>query len=90
MNRSQRVIRLFVHCFSATAAWFVFAVPALAQSPAPSGSGGGEGGSMDYMLSYLVVALALVLGVLVVGRASNRKDREGPGGYVEKNIMSDE
>ena len=41
------------------------------------------------MLSYLVVILAIVLGMLVVAKASNRRDRERPAGYVEKNIMAD-
>ena len=44
----------------------------------------------DYMLSYLVVILGIVLGLLVVAKASNRRDRERPAGYVEKNIMADE
>ena len=35
---------------------------------------------MDYMLSYLVVILGIVLGLLVVAKASNRRDRERPAG----------
>ena len=42
------------------------------------------------MLSYLIVILGIMLGLLVVARASNRRDRERPAGYVEKNLMGDD
>ena len=89
MNRAQRLVRSFVHILAA-AVWLLVACPAIAQPAPPADSGGGGGGSMDYMLSYMVVILAIVLGMLIVGRASSRRDRERPEGYVEKNIMADE
>jgi len=42
-----------------------------------------------YMLSYMLVVLGIVLGMLVVAKAANRRDRERPSGYVEKNIMAE-
>jgi hypothetical protein len=42
------------------------------------------------MLSYLVVVLAIVLGLLVVAKTSSRRDRDRPAGYVEKNIMAED
>jgi hypothetical protein len=45
---------------------------------------------MDYVLSYMVVILALVLGLLVVARSSSRRERERPAGYIGKNVMDDE
>ena len=44
----------------------------------------------DYMLSYLVVILGIVLGLLVVAKTSSRRDRERPAGYVEKNFGAEE
>ncbi len=74
-------------CLSATALGLVAATCALAADSA--GSKPTEGGISDYMLSYLIVILGIILGLLVVARASNRRDRERPAGYVEKNLMGD-
>ncbi len=88
MNRTLRILQTFVFFLFAFAVWLIAATQALAQAPSPPKPA--EGGTMDYMLSYLVVILAIVLGLLVVAKASNRRDRERPAGYVEKNIMADE
>ena len=70
------------------AVWLVAAACAVAaEPPAPKPP---EGGMTDYMLSYLVVILGIVLGLLVVAKASNRRDRVRPAGYVEKNLMADD
>ncbi len=45
---------------------------------------------MDYVLSYLIVLLALVLGMLVVARSSGRRERERPASYVGQNIAGDD
>jgi hypothetical protein len=88
MNRMLRVLQAFVLFFSAAAGWFLTAAQALAaDTPAPKAE---EGSMTDYTLSYMVVALGIVLGLLVVARASSRRDRDRPAGYVEKNIMADE
>jgi hypothetical protein len=42
------------------------------------------------MLSYLVVILGIVLGLMVVAKGSSRRDRERPAGYVERNLAADE
>ena len=49
-----------------------------------------QGNMTDYMLSYLIVIMAIALGLLVVAKASNRRDRERPAGYVEKNVLGDD
>jgi hypothetical protein len=73
------------------AIWLMAASIAFAQPNQPAGSGGGgSGDSMSYMLPYMVVILALVLGMMVVARSSSRRERERPAGYVEKKIIDDE
>ena len=42
------------------------------------------------MLPYMAVLLAYMLGMMVVARSSSRRERERPGGYVEKKVMGDE
>jgi heme/copper-type cytochrome/quinol oxidase subunit 2 len=75
---------------AATAVWLLATGCALAADPPAPDPAEAGGGISDYMLSYLVVILGIVLGLLVVAKASNRRDRERPAGYVEKNIMADE
>ena len=87
MNRTSRIPQIFVFLFSATTVWLV-AAQALAEDAAASKPA--EGSISDYMLSYLIVILGIVLGLLVVAKASNRRDRQRPVGYVEKNFMADE
>lgn len=87
MYRTLRILQAFVFFFSSLTIWLAVAAQALAaDAPPPKPA---EGGATDYMLSYLVVILAIVLGLLVVARATNRRDRERPAGYVEKNIIAD-
>ncbi len=82
-----RTLHAFLLFLSATAIWFVFASQALAQ--APNANKPPEASATDYMLSYLVVILAIVLGLLVVAKGSSRRDRERPAGYVGKNLGDD-
>ena len=87
MNHMLRILQTFVLFLSALAIWLVAAVQA--QVPDPAAPKPAEGGLTDYMLSYLIVILGIVLGLLVVAKASNRRDRERPAGYVENNLMAD-
>ena len=81
---------LFQSLFAA-AIWLMAAGIAIAQPKQPAGSGGGSDDGMTwYMLPYMAVLLALVLGMMVVARSSSRRERERPGGYVEKKVMGDE
>ena len=87
MNPMLRILQTFLLFLSALAAWLVATVQA--QAPDATAAKPTEGGLTDYILSYLVVILGIVLGLLVVAKASNRRDRERPAGYVEKNLMAD-
>ena len=87
MNRMLRILPAFASFLSASVVWLIATSQALAADlPPPKPA---EGGATDYMLSYLIVLLGIVLGMLVVAKASNRRDRDRPAGYVEKNLMAD-
>jgi predicted permease len=86
MIRTLHILQKLVFFLSAFAVGFA---AVLAQA-ADSAGGKPEEGVTDYMLSYLVVILGLALGVLVVAKASNRRDRGGPTGYVEKNLAAED
>jgi hypothetical protein len=88
MKHVVRILRAILFYFSATAVWLLLATQAVAQPSSPTPKA--EEGITDYTLSYMVVVLGIVLGLLVVAKTSNRRDRERPAGYVEKNIMADE
>jgi hypothetical protein len=64
----------------AFASWLLFAGLLFAKGET-SGEGGGGGGS--WILSYFLTGLAIVLGLLVVCRASSRRDRPRPEAYAE-------
>jgi hypothetical protein len=89
MKRAKQFVRVFLSSLAAVAVWLTAASLAVAQPNPPAGSGGSSGG-MDYVLSYMVVILAIVLGMLAVARSSNRRERERPTGYVGKSSMKDE
>ena len=87
MNRTLRILPALLPFFSATTVWLLAAAQALAADAPPKPTGESMN---DYMLSYLVVILGVILGLLVVAKASNRRDRDRPAGYVEKNLMGDD
>lgn len=81
MSNLKSVVVLFV----VAAVCILVASSALAQPNTPATSGG-SGSGTEYVLPYMVVILSLVLGLMVVARGSNRRDRERPAGYVEKKL----
>ncbi len=88
MNRTLRVLQAFVFFLSTFAVWLVAGTQALAKDLPDNKPA--EASVTDYMLSYVVVILGLVLGLLVVSKASNRRDRDRPAGYVEKKLVSND
>jgi hypothetical protein len=87
MNRTLRIFPALLPFLSATTVWLFATTQALAADTPPKPTGESMN---DYMLSYLVVILGVILGLLVVAKASNRRDRDRPAGYVEKNLMGDD
>jgi len=49
-----------------------------------------EGSVTDYTMGYFVVFLGIALGLLSVLRASNRREREKPQQYQERNLLAQE
>jgi len=86
MNRTLRILQSFVFFLSATAVWFLATTRALAADAPPKAP---EAGVTDYTLSYMLVILGIALGLLVVAKPANRRERERPAGYVQKNIIAD-
>jgi hypothetical protein len=82
MSNLKTVVLLFV----IAAVCVLVASGALAQPNTPASSGGSGGVGTEYVLPYMVVILALVLGMMVAARGSNRRERERPAGYVEKHM----
>jgi hypothetical protein len=85
MNRATSILKSIAFSISVLAVWF-----AALQAQAADSGGKADEGSMDYMLSYLIVILGIALGILVVAKSSMRRERERPTGYVEKKIIDDE
>jgi len=90
MNRILRILQAVASFLLVSAAWLIATAQALAAAPPPiNKEGGGDDFEGAYLLAYMVVVLGIVLGMLVVAKTSNRRDRDRPAGYVEKNIMDD-
>ena len=87
MNRTLRIWQTFVSFLSAFVVWLIVTTQALAADTPPKPE---EGSLTDYTLSYLVVIMGIELGLLVVAKASSRRDRDRTAGYIEKNILADE
>ena len=88
MHRTLRILRSCVSFLAAVAVCLAAATQSLAQQAAETPKPA-EGSMTEYMYSYIVVILGIVLGLLVVAKTSNRRDRERPAGYVEKNILAE-
>jgi hypothetical protein len=66
-----------------TAYWLAMHGNALAQPGMPTKP---EPGSGQYVMSYFLVIMGVAVGLLVVCRASNRRDRAKPEGYDETRV----
>lgn len=88
MNPLRSLWRTLKLAAVAVMCWTVSCSVLLAAEDDPSKSA--NKGSGDYTLAYFLLILGVVLGMLVVLRSSNRRDRESPEGYVQKNILTEE
>jgi hypothetical protein len=68
--------------------WTVGCSHALAQAPAPGGTPTTSDSSSNYALPYVLVIMAIALGMLVVLRGSSRREREKPEEYQSKDMLS--
>jgi hypothetical protein len=87
MTFFPRICRSLYFTVLVLAAWVAGAGFAWAQD---KGGAAQESGGVDYTLAYALVILGVVLGLLFVLRSSNRRERERPAGYVEKNLLKEE
>jgi hypothetical protein len=74
--RAARFACLIIVC------WATGLTTALAQGTTESGAS-----STDYTLAYFLVGFPVILGLLVTLRGSNRRKRDRPEQYVEKNFL---
>lgn len=86
MKWMQRTIQSVKPALLSAASWLALDAAALAQAQQPSAEP--QGGS--YVLSYFLVLLAVGLGLLVVCRASHRRDRAKPEQYDEAKVNLNE
>ncbi len=86
MSLAQKIARRFTFYVVLASVWLLAVNSAVAQPPPAKAP---EAGGMDYTMPYAVVILGLVLGLMIVSRASNRRDRERPAGYVEKDHLTE-
>ncbi|MEN6457959.1 MAG: hypothetical protein ABFC63_03450 [Thermoguttaceae bacterium] len=47
-------------------------------------------GTGPYVMAYILLILAIALGLVIVCRSSNRRDRARPEGFVEKSMVEQE
>jgi hypothetical protein len=79
--RYFRPIRRFVQfVLPVVAACMIGQTTALAQA---SGSSSGEAGGGSWVWAYMIVLLAVTLGMIVVCKSSGRRDRAKPEVYAE-------
>jgi hypothetical protein len=77
--RAKTILLAFVGCL-------LLASPLFAKGGSTTTEGGGEG---SWVFSYFLTGLSIVLGLLVICRASTRRDRERPEGYTENKVGVD-
>ncbi|MEN6451833.1 MAG: hypothetical protein ABFC96_15190 [Thermoguttaceae bacterium] len=88
----MRYLRMFYRRLTlapiALAAWLVSNSSILAQGlsqPAPKKDA--TTGTGPYVMAYMLVLLCVALGMLVVCRSSNRRDRARPEVFVESSLV---
>ena len=74
----------------ALAAWMLVYGTALAAPPPPAPKAGESINSTVYVMAYFIVIFGIVLGMLFVCRASNRRDRAKPEQFGETKSLKKE
>ena len=88
MSRLRLLSRQLKTALAALAGWLAVHAPALAQAAGqPVAKKDATTGAGPYVMAYLLLILAIALGMLVVCRSSNRRDRARPEVYLETNIL---
>ena len=75
-------LALLVGLLATTAAWAQMPKPGPKEDTSMTGSGA-------YVWGYMLLILGLALGLMVVCRSANRRDRARPEDYVESGISDD-
>jgi hypothetical protein len=81
-RKAAAALTLLAGLLGATAAWAQVNKPAAKEDTSMTGSGA-------YVFSYMIFILGIVLGLLVVCRSANRRDRAKPEDYVESGLADD-
>ncbi len=81
-RRTGRVLKLTALTL---ACWAAAGGYAPAQLPEPPRN---QGAAFEYPVAYFFVALAMALGLLILLRPNNRRERERPAQYVQKTVLT--
>jgi hypothetical protein len=87
MKSIRSVWRTLMSVALVLAGWCGACSMALAQKP---GAPPESTASTDYTIAYFLLILGVALGLVFVLKSSNRRDRDRPEGYVEKNVLKQE
>ncbi len=95
MSRLGLLSRQLKIALLASAGWLTVHAAVLAQGagqPAKAGANANASttGTGPYVMAYLLLIFAIALGMLVVCRSSNRRDRARPEVYAESSLMEEE
>jgi hypothetical protein len=93
MSRLRLLSRQARICLLAASGWLALHAAALGQAAGQLGAkkeSSATTGAGAYVMAYLLLVLAIALGMLVVCRSSNRRDRARPEVYIESSLMEEE
>ncbi|MGA2621027.1 MAG: hypothetical protein ABSF26_25670 [Thermoguttaceae bacterium] len=85
MDLFRRIGRVLERIGLTLACWAAAGGYAPAQLPEPPRN---QSSLFEYPVAYFFVALGMALGMLILLRPNNRRERDRPAQYVEKNILT--